>query len=225
MAIATLENCKQGCIALIRPLDWETDGVSSGFADGGWAARMSSTPPSSPSRRWNDPANYAPAVVATRSPGGVQFSPARKAAFNPSRQHGYTELPAGIGWSEIGGDLSRWGALNLPNYASVIEHKASGCLVVRCPLPPDALAAAHANMRDPSASTSAFIGGFLTSLVASPPLAVRSLLSLCVCLTCIWLLRSLMHEADALGSHAATKPMIEHCSDMLLCLRSARRCV
>ena len=72
----------------------------------------------------------------------------------------------------IGGDLSRWGALNLPNYASVIEHKASGCLVVRCPLPPDALAAAHANLRDPSASTSAFVGGFLTSLVASPPLAV-----------------------------------------------------
>lgn len=172
MAIATLENCKQGCIALIRPLDWETEGVSSGLADGGWIARMSSTPPSSPSRRWNDPANYAPAAVATHSPGGAQFSPARKAAFNPSRQHGYTEMPSGIGWSEIGGDLSRWGALNLPNYASVIEHKASGCLVVRCPLPPDALAAAHANMRDPSASTSAFIGGFLTSLVATPPLAV-----------------------------------------------------
>ena len=172
MAIATLENCKQGCIALIRPVDWETEGVSSRFADGGWAARISSTPPSSPSRRWNDPANYAPAAVATHSPGGAQFSPARKAAFNPSRQHGYTELPSGIGWSEIGGDLSRWGPLDLPNYASVIEHKASGCLVVRCPLPPDALAAAHANMRDPSASTSAFVGGFLTSLVASPPLAV-----------------------------------------------------
>ena len=95
----------------------------------------------------------------------------RKTAFCA----GYTELPSGIGWSEIGGDLSRWGALNLPNYASVIEHKASGCLVVRCPLPPDALAAAHANLRDPSASTSAFVGGFLTSLVASPPLAVSDM--------------------------------------------------
>ena len=177
---------------------------------------FNTTPPSSPSRRWNDPQNYAPAAVATRSPGGAQFSPARKAAYNPSRQHGYTELPSGIGWSEIGGDLSRCepnlslltfilsnsvllffssssffffssysqscptlsslacrsssfflytsgahitslvhishgpcthiscagGSLNLPNYATVLEHKASGCLVVRCPLPPDALAGA-----------------------------------------------------------------------------------
>ena len=183
MAIATLENCKQGCLALNRPLE-DSGGPIGGMigtgapaaADGGWPAQVSSTPPSSPARRWNDPANYAPQAVA--SPGGVQFSPARKAAYNPSRQHGYTELPSGIGWAEIGGDLSRWGQLNLPDYASVVEHKSSGCLVVRCPLPPEALAAAHANMRDPSASTSAFIGGFMTAMVAKPPLAVGSALRL-----------------------------------------------
>eukprot|EP01047_Picozoa_sp_COSAG01_P082596 COSAG01_NODE_16933_length_1192_cov_19.427264_2_plen_134_part_00 len=48
----------------------------------------------------------------------------------------------------------------------------------RCGLPQAALDAAHASLRDPSASTSAFTGALMVALVSRPPLPVGPALHL-----------------------------------------------
>lgn len=83
MAVATVESCKLGCIALIRPVEdlvGQPGDVGGGGGGGGWVALPARTPPGSPARHTTAPTS------ATRH--HATFSPARKAAFNPSRQHG-----------------------------------------------------------------------------------------------------------------------------------------